>query len=325
MPPNSSMDLNTTYGKSTAQNNPNFCYLYTRTTFETLDTTSPYIVNAAINIPSALIAFFANTLVFLAICRSTSIRLPSKLLLCSLVLTDLAVGLIAQPLFILFLIMKVKGNYSIACTFVRSFKFAGSTLVSLSLLTMTAISLDRYTALFSHINYHGIVTTKRVSVILAFIWSFSVFYAWTSLLNRVLWVTISLLGLIICIIIISVACIKIYQRLRGQRGHQVQDQQQAQAQQQAGATLNITKFRRTASAMLRIYALFLFSYLPTVFIVPVMEAFSYSVLAHCIYEFCNTLLLLNSCFNPFVYCFCLPDIRAEVLKLIRRIIGRSPS
>ena len=68
--------------------------------------TAPFIVNAALNVALSIVTTIANILVFDAIRKSTSLHLPSKLLLCGLVLTDLAVGLIYEPLNTAFLISK---------------------------------------------------------------------------------------------------------------------------------------------------------------------------------------------------------------------------
>ena len=95
----------------------------------------------------------------------TLVRVPSKLLLCSLNLTDLGVGLVVQPQFVTFLITKVGKYPAISCFCIHGFAFAGSMLPSVSLLTMAAICLDRYIALFFHLEYNTIVTSN------AFVWS----------------------------------------------------------------------------------------------------------------------------------------------------------
>ena len=46
----------------------------------------------------------------------------------------------------------------------------------------------------------------------------------------------------------------------------------------------------------------------------------HNVFTQCILEFSITLMYLNSCLNPFVYCFRLPDIRAKVRQTLRQTL-----
>ena len=317
-------NFSTTASETTTKHKSDFCYPYANAYFETVSSIVPYTVNAALNVPLAIVATLANILVFTAIRQSTSIRLPSKILLCSLVLTDLGVGLVVQPHFVTFLLTRVKNALSTSCLVIKLGGFAGSVLYSASLFTMAAISVDRYIALFFHLKYHEIVTTRRVCVVLSIIWSYSGFFASTELCNQILHAPIAITGIIVCFVVMSVAYIKIYRGLRHQHGHQVQDQAQVQAQQQTGNTLDLAKYRKLASSMLWIYGIFILCYLPF-FCLSFVKAFSQNkVFMECILEFCITFVHFNSCLNPFVYCFRLPEIRTKVRQTLQKMCGPSP-
>ena len=295
-----------------------FCYPYPNVYFDNVGSIVPYTVNAALNVLMAIVAIFGNGLVVAAVRHSTSIRLPSKFLLCSLVLTDVGVGLVAQPQFVAFLITKVTQSLSTSCLCLQSFGFSGLLLCCASLLTMTAISLDRYIALFFHLKYHQIVTTRRVCVVLVIIWLSAVFFAWTWVWIITLFYSLFSIGLFLIFLVTPVAYIKIYRGLRRHHGQQVQAQAQVQAQQHAGNTLNVAKYRRSASSMLWIYGIFIVCYLPyTCF--HFIEISQSSVIMACIKEFSVTIVFLNSCLNPFIYCFRLPEIRAEVMQILRKM------
>ena len=324
---NSSFPSNQTtgHGNTTAKTHGDLllCLPFPNVRFELLDSLLPYYLNAALNAALAVATTVANVVVLLAIRHVTSIRLPSKLLLCSLVLTDLGSGSVAQPQFAAYLFLRAIYPDLVACSLIRSYGATGSIFGCASLLTLAAISLDRYAALFFYLKYQQIVTTRRVCAVLAFIWALAALSALTFLPSGVkLWRVSASIVVAVAILIIFVACIKIYRRLRAQ---QIQPQASDQAQQQAGNTLNMARYRRTASAMMWICVLLLICYLPFLCMTAFSVAAERTALTECLYGFSVTLLLLNSFLNPFVYCFRLPEIRTEVVKQLHKLFCRSSS
>ena len=256
-------EFSTTISGSTATNSEP-CFHFPSVYFETGSSTAPYLVNASLNVLLALVTTVANILVLLAIRKNTSLHLPSKLLLGSLVLTDLGVGIVLQPSIVAFLVAKMKGSLRISCFTYASLGITASLLGCVSVMTMAAISLDRYIALYFYLRYRDIVTTKRVFSVLVIIWLFAGFDAF-------LWLWIQMLHGYVFIAITSISCIistlsymMIYRRLRHQHGNQVTDQAQIQTQQQAANPLNVARYRRSASHMLWIYGLFVLCFLPYV-------------------------------------------------------------
>ena len=289
------------------------CYLFTSLYFETGSSTAPYIVNAALNVPLAIIGTLANILVFSAIRKTTSLHLPSKLLLCGLVLTDLGVSVVTQPLFVAFLIAKVKSLSDIRCFCLCAYLYGGAMLGCVSLMTMTAISVDRYIAFHFHRRYRGIVTAKRVCMVLAFIWSLAGIFASTYYWSTKVYGYLVFLIMFICVLVTSLSYIKIYRGLRQHHSHQ------APNETQVGSTLNIAKYRRSASSMLWIYCLYILCYCPYTCAIVAKKVLGLTVILRCIIEFTVTVLFLNSCLNPFIYCLRLPDIRAIALQTLRKI------
>ena len=294
------------------------CYLFDNVYFEMGGITLPYIVNAALNVPLAIVATIANILIFSTIRQSASLHLPSKLLLCGLVMTDVCVGLLVQPLYVGYLIAKVKELSGVRCLFLTLFVFFASLLNSVSIMTMTLMSLDRYIALHFHLRYREIVTVRRVCVSLVIIWLAAGFFGSTSLWNIVYYDLLGVISLPFCILTTSVVYIKIYRTLRHQHGHQIRDQANIPNQPQVGETLNVSKFRRSTSNMLWIYYLYMLCYLPYVCNDVARQTVGHSVLIQTIREFSLTVMFMNSCLNPFVYCLRIPSIRAGVLQKLFR-------
>ena len=321
----SSSELSTA-SKDATHGNSNLepCFHFSSGFFETVSSTAPYIVNPSLNAPLALVTTVANTLVLLAMRKNTSLHLPSKLLLGSLVLSDLGVGIAAQPMFVVFLVAKVKGSSGILCPVYALLSSVGSMLNCLSLLTMTAISLDGYITLYFHLRYRDIVTTKRVFSVLVVIWPFAGFYGFLLLQNLMIQTYLVIVINSMCFIVCTLSYRMIYRRLRHQNVNQVTAQAQLQIQQHAANPLNVARYRRSASNMLWIYGLFLLCYLPHALTRVAITLMGQSLLIHCIREFAITVLCFNSCLNPFVYCYRLPGIRASVLETLHTICGRRP-
>ena len=324
---NSSFPSNqkTGHGDTTAKTHGDLllCPPFPNVRFERLDSSRPYFVNAALNVPLAIATTFANLVVLLAIRHVTSIRLPSKLLLCSLVMTDLGAGSVVQPQFAVFLFLRAVQPNLVPCTLYKSYAVTAPLFSCASQLSLGAISLDRYAALFFHIKYKQIVTTRRVCAVLSFIWTFAMLFAFTNHMGAKLWLAAVATVVAVALFVIFVACIKISRRLRAQ---QVQPTQAPnQAQHQAGSTLNMERYRRTASAMMWVCVLLLICYLPFLCMAAYRGTAKGTPLTDCLFDFSYSLVLLNSFLNPFVYCFRLPDIRTEVVKQLQKLFCRSSS
>lgn len=277
-------------------------------------------VNAVLNVSITLIAVVANVLVFPAIRNSNTLRAPSKLLLCNLVVTDLGVALVAQPIFVHFLLAKVRGGFSssFSCSLTSFGGVAGATLSFISLMTMSAISMDRYIAFRFHLKYRETVTPKRVCVVIGIIWLLAILNVQTWLLNRKVYATLVFINVPILLVVTSLAYIRIYQGLRCRHGTKII--QDPPNPQRTVNNLDMAKYRRSATSMMWLYGIFILCYLPYL-CAETLENFLHSALVTCVIEFGMTIAYFNSCLNPFVYCLRLPEIRAAVLLRIRKICG----
>lgn len=117
-------------------------------------TTPPWLTgltafHAALNIFLSITASFGNILILIALRRVTSLYTPSKFLFRCLAVTDLCVGLISQPLHSTYLMSYIEEmNFNIIRFISEINSVLSVALCTLSLVTSTAISLDRLQALF---------------------------------------------------------------------------------------------------------------------------------------------------------------------------------
>ena len=150
------------------------CSFSYRTRFELNGEGVIQIIICILTVPTSLSATLGNLLVLISIWRTPSLHSPSNILLVGLALSDLGVGLVVQPIFFVYNIAKIKGLACVFCSSFSVFSIAAVLLCLASLFTVTATSLDMYIALYLHLRYKEIVTVKRITVILATVWVFSV-------------------------------------------------------------------------------------------------------------------------------------------------------
>lgn len=157
-----------------------------------------YIVACVLRTITLLALIVGNFLILLALRKCQSLHSPSKVLLCSLALTELFVGVVVLPLFVVYYTMIIleKPRYycTVAITYARISTFIGA--VSLE------NTIDRYLALRLRLRYRQVVKFGRVVFILVLEWIIAAIFAGSWFLN----VSINLLSgtiamHIICLII----------------------------------------------------------------------------------------------------------------------------
>ena len=175
---------------------------------------------AALNFSLSITAFLGNVVILFALRKVNSIRPQTKLLFQCLAVTDLAVGLTTQPLLaISFIPGAVKMNTILYLLRYQVSISMGIFLQTVSVLTTTAICVDRLLALLLGLRYHQIVTFRRVRLLLFCFWllssvviglRYSTGYVETA---RSMLIALMLLSLLVSL----VSYAKIYRRLRHQQ------------------------------------------------------------------------------------------------------------
>ena len=115
-----------------------------------------------------------NLLVLVIVWRTSKLHEPNYFFLCSLSVADLLVGLIYCPLLIVSVIKQswVLGDF--AC---KAHAVTISTSLNASLMSLCAISVDRYYFITRPLRYTEIVTRRKTMFAIAFIWFHSIFWA----------------------------------------------------------------------------------------------------------------------------------------------------
>ena len=137
---------------------------------------------AAVNVFLSITATLGNVLILVTLYKVSSVQAPTKLLLRSLIVTDLCVGVVVQPLFVPLLLypdFMTKINIFIPIFLAQT--GLSFTLCPVSFLTATAMIIDRFLALTLRLRYRSVVNLPRVRVAIALCWLIGIYNGLTSI------------------------------------------------------------------------------------------------------------------------------------------------
>lgn len=283
------------------------------------------IVAFIFNMPLAFTAVLGNVLILVALRKSTSIRIPSKVLLCNLAATDLGVGTLVQPLKAVGALLEHIGiKFRI---FWSIFHVVSNLFSAVSLLTMTAITIDRFLALFLGIRYKHVVTMKASIVVVLLTWLMGAVLPGMYFLDEKLFAysITSMTGILSAVFISSCAFVAFYRKLHLHearvRDH-TQTQQESTCQQAGLNRASMIRYKKSVNSMLFVYVALLICYCPRL---------CFSVARHVenkpktsdwlrlAFSFAATLVLLNSSLNPLLYCWRIREVRHITQDTIKKI------
>ena len=270
------------------------------------------IANCILNAPLMLLSIIGNALVLVAILKTPSIRSPSVIFLCSLAVSDLLVGLVAQPVYIAAGIARTVRYFQAADTV----GFAGC---GVSLATMTAITVDRFLALHYHLQYPNLMTTSRAIYTIITIWFIITLFSFSILWSRSIQYFLAAFCNTICLLVCLVCFIKIHRIVRR---HQLQIHVQQQAVENSIDTNNhhIRQSTKSAKSIFIYFLVMILCYTPS-FFVHIISAINISN-SIILWTFPITAAFMNSSINPFLYCWRIPELRTAVFKTARLLSCR---
>ena len=271
---------------------------------------------SAVNTLFSITAILGNSLILLALHKESSLHPPSKLLYRCLATTDLLVGLVS--LSITYWMSLVHKHWSL-CRYAReAIVISSYVLCGVSLLTMTAISVDRLLAMLLGLRYKEIVTLRRTYIILAIVWVACLISGLFSHLNFRITIWCSLIGISSCLVISIASYTKIFRALSH---HQAQIQDHARQQPMQPNALNMARYREAVHNALWVQLALVACYIPQ-FTMKIVRFLSVQIFSNffIIHEIENVLMFFNSTLNPFLYCWKIREVRRAVKQTIRQAI-----
>ncbi|XP_064829687.1 histamine H2 receptor-like [Oncorhynchus masou masou] len=116
-----------------------------------------------------LLTVFGNALVCLAVCATRRLRCLTNCFIVSLAITDLLLGMLVLP----FSALLQLSDWPLGPTLCNIYISLDVMLCTASILTLLAISVDRYLAVTAPLRYSSLVLPRRVAITMASVWAVS--------------------------------------------------------------------------------------------------------------------------------------------------------
>ena len=273
-----------------------------------------------LNILLSITASLGNALILLALYKETSLHPPTKLLFRCLAVTDLCVGLLTQPLYVIAVMPQGRKMNWVVLNYFNTANYISSyTLCGMSGLTSTARSVDRLLALSLGLRYKQVVTLWRVRVVLISFWSICVpsglILIWSENTTLIVVFVFNVLCLVTSIFSYTKIFIKLREHQAQVRNHVHQRQTNGE-----GITLNIERYKKIVSSISWVQLTLIICYVPygiasLLWINGIDTDYPWLSTA--------TLVYLNSSLNPILYCWKMREVRQAVKNTIRQFCCRA--
>ena len=275
------------------------------------------IASCIFNNFSAYTAIMLNIVTLYAVRKSSSVPKTLRTLMLSLAVSDIVVGVFVQPLFTSFLVTWLQMNNP-SCSIYYLMSGVMRALVNVSLLSVVAISVDRFLAIHLHLRYKELVTHRRVVAVVISIWMVCTFFSLT-----MFWVSTGTVPMINAVISTIGFLLSILINIRIHiivRRHKFQIQSlQLQEVSQCSEVKRLAVSLKSAGCILYVYLIFSVLYLPLLSSMLAMKINGPNSTYRSLNVLTLLLVFLNSTLNPLIYCWKMRHIRHSVINILRKM------
>ena len=288
------------------------------------------IITAILNGVLSVVAVCGNAFVLHVIYRREVLHVPSNILLGCLALSDLVVGLVCQPSFVIHQVTEMLELLSAYCATKLVQSCTGWVTAAVSFLTLCAISVDRYLALKLHLRYVSVVTVQRVLATVLGLWTFCL----TGIAIRFLinddkhWNIIPLVILGISFLVTLSMHTHVFRRVRHHR-NQIRDRFELAASFDGQRWIDMARHKKSTATILYILGAFIFCYVPFLGTILAEISGGYTLSVKIAYQYTTSIVFFSSTLNPILYCWRIREIRraamAKVDEFREKLWGKAPS
>ena len=280
-----------------------------------------YIISATFNTLFSFTAFIGNAIILVVLKEATSINRASNSFLCCLAMSDLMIGLIAQPVHVIYCIYGVIGGPQVRCYSRTIFQYTTDYFIAISFLTIVAITLDRYLTLCHRHKYRSTMTPGKTRGLIAFLWAVCLCFPLGRLVSPSTPMILSSAVFIAFLVIPSYSVYKIYRFLKQHKLQMTSQLRLHTLENNKMSGFNVSQFRKSVTTMLFVYFALLLCFLPSVGVTAVwLTSDRDQKLALVpVGNFSLTVLMFNSSLNPFLYCWRIREVRKKTYGLLKKV------
>ena len=271
---------------------------------------------SALNIFLSITAAMGNALILIALKNVSSIHRPTKLFFRCLAVTDLCVGLIVQPLFTTSIMSRIiKMNANVFHYVFKIYRTSSCTLCAVSVLTLTAISVDRLLALLLGLRHRHVVTLRRVRVVITCFWLIAASVGFFRIWRKDIAIKEASVISILCLITSIFCYTRIHLKLQLQQAQKQSSVPHGQ-QNGEGIPLNIARYKKTVSTITWVQLALVACHVPWG---TVAVMYANGIYHEAAWFAAITLIYLKSSLNPILYCWKIREVKQAVKGTIRKL------
>ena len=275
------------------------------------DVRAVLIARIVVNVLTCPLIIFFNILVMVAVKTKPQLRTKSNIALACLSTTDLAVGLVLQPLYIAIASSLLSG-YLTFCAIIE----LSNTLTIICLLAsfhhLVLMSAERYFAIKHPFLHENLVTKVRIIIASALVWAAAIILSSEDLLPKSILVVSETL-----LTILPIYCnVSVYKEVRRNKKQIAANQVSLEAKEK------LLKNRKAFYTTVIVLVVIFLCYIPTNACVVVLGVFfkeriSPNIIIPTMYAV-SLLPVLNSLFNPLIYAVRIRNFRVAFIQLFSR-------
>ena len=274
------------------------------------------IVTIIFNTLLAVTAVLGNGLIFAAYYQNQTLRKPVNTILLSLAATDFLTGAVGQPLFIYEKFITITNCTDGLCALAHLRRYFMGFLTGAILISLSVTTLDRYIAVCHPYKYLELVTNSRVKKVLVSFWLVWIGATVAALITFNLAKIVAVVAASI-VIFITFLYFKIFRQIRRLEANSVATNNDPEEIRKA-------RERKSAKTVAIVLGSLVLCFVPLIFcgIVFVSLRGHQLILREHLQRIAFTALFSNSSINFYVYYKRNEEMRASMLKVIRKITQR---
>ena len=271
-----------------------------------------FLIAIIVNSIACPFTVLLNVLIIAAVVKTRRLRNNSNILLAFLAATDVLSGLFVQPSYVIWKALQlnsVKNN----CLLRTIHNWIFIVIPFVSLFHLTLVTLERLIAIKFSLRYLSILTPRKIRILVATVWVFALVtpigldLASGTRVSRFSNVFLAFI-VVFCILFILATYAVLFREIRRHR-EAIQTQQRSHEEMERFA-----RDKKTFKTIVFVFAALLISYVPMAIALLFRPRSGYSGIYDVLLPWARTFAMLNSLFNPLIYCWRQKELRNAVLR-----------